>query len=81
MCSFNRGGGGTRLVARKCTHPCQNEQILCQMKQIVPISLHGKENVILIPRQELLSRKNLIFWPEEFSRDSAMSQLILQNSV
>ena len=51
------------------------------MNQIVPISLHGEENVILIPRRELLASKNLIFWPEEFSRDPAMPRLIPPNSV
>ena len=57
--------------APKCTNSRQNVQI----------PHYGEENVNIIPRRELLARKNLIFQPEEFSRDPAMPQLILPNSV
>ena len=36
---------------------------------------------VKIPRQEVLRRKNLIFWPKEFLREPAMPSLIPPNSV
>ena len=50
---------GTSLVLPKCTIFLQKMyKVLAKMNQNVPIPCHGKKNVNLIPRRELLARKS-----------------------